>query len=170
MDYSYSGLKGLTLAGILAMMMSTADSYINSTATLFTHDFCKTIGIKIKNELFTSRIIAAILGSFGMILALYSDSLLQLIITTKSFYMPVVSVPFIFAILGFRSTSTSVLIGMTAGFSTVLLWDFFLEGAIIDGVVPAMLSNVAFLYIKSLFTKTGRRLDWCEGLFSSYYN
>jgi Na+/proline symporter/signal transduction histidine kinase len=145
MDYSYSGLKGLTLAGILAMMMSTADSYINSTATLFTHDFCKSVGIKIKNELFASRFIAAILGSFGMILALYSESLLQLIITTKSFYMPVVSVPFIFAILGFRSTATSVLIGMTAGISTVLLWEFFLKGAIIDGVVPAMFANFLFL-------------------------
>jgi Na+/proline symporter/signal transduction histidine kinase len=153
MDYSYSGLKGLTLAGILAMMMSTADSYINSTATLFTHDFCKTIGIKIKNELFASRVIAAILGSLGMILALYSDSLLQLIITTKSFYMPVVSVPFIFAILGFRSTSTSVLIGMAAGFSTVLFWEFFLTSAIIDGVVPAMFSNSFFLLSSHYFLK-----------------
>ncbi len=102
LDYSYTGLKGLTLSGILAMLMSTADSYINSTSVLFTHDFCKAAGLKIKNELLVSRIVALILGMFSTILALYSTNLLQLIISTKSFYMPIVSVPFIFAIFGFR--------------------------------------------------------------------
>lgn len=121
LDYSYSGLKGLTIAGILAMMMSTADSYINSTSVLFTHDFCSAAGIKIKNELIVSRMIALILGVFSFVLALYSDNLLKLIITTKSFYMPLVSVPFIFSIIGFRSSAKSVLIGMLAGFITVVL-------------------------------------------------
>ena len=38
------------------MMMSTADSYINSTSILFTHGFCNSVGIKIKDELTTSRL------------------------------------------------------------------------------------------------------------------
>ena len=146
MDYSYTGLKGLTLAGILAMLMSTADSYINSTSVLFTHDFCNAAGIKIKNELITSRIVALILGIFATILALYSTNLLQLIITTKSFYMPIVSIPFMFSIFGFRSSSKSVLIGMGAGFITVVLWEIFLRGHTVDSVIPGMAANIIFLF------------------------
>lgn len=146
LDYSYSGLKGLTIAGILAMMMSTADSYINSTSVLFTHDFCSAAGIKIKNELIVSRMIALILGVFSFVLALYSDNLLKLIITTKSFYMPLVSVPFIFSIIGFRSSAKSVLIGMLAGFITVVLWEIFLRESTVDSVIPGMAVNIIFLF------------------------
>ena len=153
MDYSYTGLKGLTLAGILAMLMSTADSYINSTSVLFTHDFCKAAGIKIKDELITSRIVALILGIFATILALYSTNLLQLIITTKSFYMPIVSVPFMFSIFGFRSSGKSVLIGMGAGFITVVLWEIFLRGHTVDSVIPGMVANIIFLFASHYILK-----------------
>ena len=44
-NYSYAGLKGLTLAGIMAMAMSTTDSFINSSAVLFVNDFCKPLKI-----------------------------------------------------------------------------------------------------------------------------
>ena len=58
-EYSYVGLKGLTLIGVMAMVMSTIDSIINSTAVLFVHDFCKPLGVKwVKNELLASRITA----------------------------------------------------------------------------------------------------------------
>ena len=73
-----------------------------------------------------SRMITLVLGVFFFVLALHSDNLLKLIIITKSFYMPLVSVPFIFSIIGFRS-GTKSLIGMEAGFVTVLLWGIFLK-------------------------------------------
>jgi len=45
------------------------------------------------------------------------------------FYMPVVTVPFIMTIIGFRSSSKSVLIGMAAGFITALIWEVFIKAA-----------------------------------------
>ena len=55
-NYSYSGLKGLIIIGIMAMVMSTADSYISSAAVLFLHDFCEPLGlVKKNNKLFFSR-------------------------------------------------------------------------------------------------------------------
>ena len=58
--------------------------------------------------------------------------------------MPIVSVPFIMAILGFRSTEKSVLLGMTAGFITGLVWNIF-KIKIIDSVPIAMLANLIVL-------------------------
>ena len=40
-DYAAVGLKGIILAGVMAMVMSTVDSYINATAVIIVHDFCK---------------------------------------------------------------------------------------------------------------------------------
>ena len=39
-NYTYPGLKGLLLIGILALAMSTADSNLNAGAVSFSHDLC----------------------------------------------------------------------------------------------------------------------------------
>ncbi|MGI4776212.1 MAG: sodium:solute symporter family transporter, partial [Janthinobacterium lividum] len=144
-NYSYPGLTGLTLAGIMAMVMSTVDSNINSTSVLLINDFCKPLGMKINSTLFASRIASLLIGILAMIMTLHSGSLLQLVIVTVSFYVPIVAVPFIMSIFGFRSSSKSVLIGMAAGFSTVVVWDLILKIDLIDAYVPAIVSNLVFL-------------------------
>ncbi|MDX1917504.1 MAG: sodium:solute symporter family protein, partial [Rickettsiaceae bacterium] len=102
-DYSFIiGYKGIVLAGIMAMIMSTVDSFINSSAVILTHDIFNTLKIRFINELFTARVVALWIGGFSLILSLRDNSLLELIIVTYSLYMPVVTVPFIMSILGFR--------------------------------------------------------------------
>ncbi|MDX1916668.1 MAG: sodium:solute symporter family protein, partial [Rickettsiaceae bacterium] len=145
-DSSYIGLKGLTLVGIMAMVMSTVDSCINSASVLIVHDFCKPLGINIvKNELSFARLASLFIGVFSIILGLQNSSLLALEIATFSFYMPIVTVPFTMSLLGFRSSGKSVLIGMMAGFVTVVVWEIFLKNIGIDGLVPGMLANLIFL-------------------------
>ena len=145
-EYSYTGFRGLTLIGIMAMVMSTVDSYINSTAVLFIHDICKPLKIKFNNnELTATRIASFVITLIALILALSSDNLLKLMISGASFYMPVVTVPFIMALCGFRSTAKSVLIAMFAGIFTVILWMIFLPDCNIDSLIPAMFVNLVFL-------------------------
>jgi Na+/proline symporter/signal transduction histidine kinase len=145
-DYSYVGLKGITLIGIMAMVMSTIDSIINSTAVLFVHDFIRPLGIKFaKNELTESRIVSILLTIGALMLALSGDNLLKLVIAASSFYLPIVTVPFVMAVLGFRSSSRSVLIGMAAGFITVVSWMIFLPDLDIDALVPGVFANLLFL-------------------------
>ncbi|AVP88138.1 Putative Na+/proline symporter [Candidatus Phycorickettsia trachydisci] len=145
--YSYPGLIGCILAGITAMVMSTADSYVNSSSVLFVHDFCKPIGIRITNELFVTRIASFFLGMISIFIALVIyDSLRGLVLFANMFYMPIVTVPFILAVFGFRSTSKSVLIGMAAGAITVIIWEKFLNLKHIPGLVPGMGANLIFLF------------------------
>jgi Na+/proline symporter/signal transduction histidine kinase len=144
-NYACIGLKGLTLAGIMAMVMSTADSYINSTAVIFIHDFCKPLKINlVLNELTASRLASFVLGIVGLVLALRGDSILEIVITTYSFYMPIVTIPFMLGVLGFRSSGKSVLIGMGAGFFIALSW-LLLDITFIDAIVPGMAANLLFL-------------------------
>jgi len=58
-----------------------------------------------------------------------------------SFYMTIVTVPFIMALCGYRTPfENAVLGGMGAGLTTVLLWNYY-DITIVDAVIPAMLAN-----------------------------
>lgn len=142
-NYTITGMKGLVIVGIIAMAMSTADSYINSSSVLFANDICSPLKIGIKKELFISRLFAVILGLGAIILALSNKDLLSIILIASSFYMPIITAPLILTILGFRTTEKSVLIGMCAGVITVFFWDSLGVGA--DSIIISILINALFL-------------------------
>ena len=137
------GFKGLVISGVIALAMSTADSYINSASVLFSNDFCNPLNIGKNKELIISKIFAACLGVSGIFLATSAKNLLDIVLTANSFYMPVVTTPLMFTILGFRTSAKSVLIGMVAGFTTVIIWKFLEIKA--DCIVFAMMVNGIFL-------------------------
>ncbi len=143
-NYTYTGLKGLLIIGVIAMAMSTADSNMNISSVLFSHDICTQLKMRVNRELFLAKFFSFLLGIGGIILALTSKDLLSIILSANSFYMPVVTVPLIFTILGFRSTKQSVLIAMSAGFGTVILWKIFSIKT--DPIIFGMLANVIFLF------------------------
>src|SRR6476659_9352966 len=81
-----------------------------------------------------------------IIALLVIDSLRVLVLFANMFYMPLVTVPFILSIIGFRNTGKSVLIGMGGGALTVLIWQLFLKIWNIEGLVPGMIANLIFLF------------------------
>ena len=142
-NYSFTGLKGITLIGIMAMVMSTADSWINTGAVIFAHDLCKPLGIKFKNELFLSRAFSIFVGISSVLLVLSASNLFKLFSLQANFYMPVVTVPLMLAILGFRSSSKAVGIGMTVGILGAIIWSVYITPTTgIDSVIPAMFFNL----------------------------
>jgi Na+/proline symporter/signal transduction histidine kinase len=144
-NYSYTGLRGFTMVGIAAMVMSTVDSYINSASIVFANDFCTSVGIEIKSQskrLLLSRCFAVVMGLVALLVALSYDNIFELTLVATNFYMPIVTIPLTLAIFGFRSSSKSVLIGMIAGFSTVVIWRNYFYETGIDSVIPAMCANL----------------------------
>lgn len=138
------GFKGVVLAGVMAMIMSTVDSYINSSSVLIVHDFLEPLKIKIfKNELLSTRFIAMFIGIISIILSMRQGSIISLLTFSYSFYMPLVTVPFIMAIFGFRSSSKSVICGMLAGAITVLYGHYCNPD--INPIPLAMLANLSVL-------------------------
>jgi Na+/proline symporter/signal transduction histidine kinase len=141
-NYTYTGLKGLIIVGVSAMTMSSADSFINSSSILFGYDLKEVFNLKI-SHLVLSKIFAVALGCFGVYLAISTNDLLSMIMTTASFYMPVVTVPLVVSMIGFRTSNICVLIAMLSGFITVILSMLF---KIDDIIIPAMLINALFLF------------------------
>lgn len=142
-DYTYVGMKGLIIVGVSAMAMSSADSFINGSAVLFAHDLKETLNIRV-NKLLLSKVFSIILGGIAIYVALSTKDLLTMVRSAASFYMPVVSIPLLFSILGFRSTTKSVLIAMAAGFGTVIAWQVF--SLKFNCIIPATLVNLIFLF------------------------
>jgi Na+/proline symporter/signal transduction histidine kinase len=145
----FIGFKGIILAGIMAMVMSTVDSYINSSSILLVHDLRQTLSKRLLiDELKTTRIYSAAIGVIAIIFAVRSGSFLELFIWASMFYMPVVTVPFIMTVLGFRSSGKSVMTGMIAGFVAAMLWEMLLKETVhnVGGLVPGMLANLLTLF------------------------
>ncbi len=143
--YAHPGLKGFILVGIVAMCMSNADTNLNAASVILTHDFCGPLGIKLRSELFLSKVISITLGCGAIFLATLEYDLLSLIFLALSFNVPVVSPPMILALFGFRSTEKAVLIGMGSGFVGMLLWAFFMDCNIGKSIIPGMVANIVAL-------------------------
>lgn len=148
-DYTYVGFKGVVAAGIMAMIMSTADSYINVGAITSSYDLPKSLGFNrsAKYDLPFSYIAATIIGILAFILSFYTKNLVNLFLVVASFYAPIVTVPLLLSIYGFRSTPKVVMTGMAAGLTTVLIWLCFsieeLTGIV--AVIPGLIANIVFL-------------------------
>jgi Na+/proline symporter/signal transduction histidine kinase len=146
-DHAPIGVRGIILVGIMAMVMSTVDSYVNAAAVIITHDLFKPLGFQIKNELVVARITSFMIGGFAIFISvsLIDLNILGLLLFSNSLYMPIVTVPFIMALLGFRSTEKPVLLGMLAGFSTVIIWNHILKITSFDSIFISILANVIVL-------------------------
>ena len=141
--YTYAGLRGLLGVGIVALAMSTADSVLNACSVVFANDLVKPLAGKDKGTIITARVFSWFMGLAALVLALRSKDILNLLLACNSFYMPIVTVPMLMAVLGFRSTTKAVLIGMAAGGITVILWSIL--GHNKDSIVPGMLANLVGL-------------------------
>ena len=142
-SFSYKGLTGLMVVGVLAMLMSTADSYINSSAVLMSYDLCKEFNFKFtdKTQLSIARICSFVVGLGGIMLSFASDRLMDLMFIATSLYS-IVSTTFILTVLGFRTTKKCIFIGMFAGFICLALWLGYFEAITgINCLIPCVLTN-----------------------------
>ncbi len=145
LNYTSEGFNGVLLVGITAICMSTADSLLNCSSVLIAHDILKPLKLlSKKSELLASRLVTIILGVIAIALSFIEGGFLKIALIGQSFYMPIVTVPMFFSILGFRSNSRSVLIGMLGGFITVMIWHIYdIE---INSIIPGMFANAICLF------------------------
>ncbi len=146
LDKCVVGFKGFFVIGIMAMIMVSADSYINSAGILLVNDCLKIIpGLRISDwqEVILVRISALLIGISALLLSLLSHSLFDLILLVYSCYMPIVSAPLLLAIFGFRSSSNITLIGMFVGFATAVALKIFAISQ--SAAIGGMLANLLFI-------------------------
>ncbi|MFK8040128.1 MAG: sodium:solute symporter, partial [Rickettsiaceae bacterium] len=145
-NYAYVGAKGLIAAGVMAMVMSTADSYINAASVTFSYDVSKALNMKWSESfnLKISYLCSILIGILAFVLAFCVQGLFGIFTMVSSFYLPIVTMPLMLAIFGFRSTTKSALIGISAGFTTVLVWRMYGLDKVILSTLPGSLANLTF--------------------------
>lgn len=144
-EFAYPGLKGIIAVALMAKVMSAADANLNASSVLVINDIIKPLRPSFKGSITTIRIVSLLIGIFALVLSIHIKGLLKLTLWGGSKYIPVVTVPFLLAVFGFRTSTRAVLIGMAAGFSMVLAWEYLLPYKDIPSITPSMLVNLIFL-------------------------
>ncbi len=122
-NYLPIGVTGLLIAGILAAIMSTADSWLNTTSVLCAHDIAKGLFPKLtdKQELLIARISVLLVSAAAVSLAITGTSLMALSWLASNFWMPVILIPLIAGFLRFQSNYKSFLVSNVFGIGGALL-------------------------------------------------
>lgn len=170
-NFLFTGLKGILIVGILAMTMSTADSFLNIGSVLMANDLYK-IHSSNSMKLRFAKFFTLIIGVLSILLATSNQNLLPIILMTASFYVPIVSVPLIFTIFGYRSTERCILIGMISAIFVVLslhllkIFDIF----ILNPLFPGVLTNTIFLILSHYILEKRKLYTGIddEGYFKNY--
>ncbi len=143
------GIKGLVVAGIISVSMSSADSFLNSAAVCFTHDVVNPLRRKPlsdRKELMLARIVTATGGLIAVVVALTVEGLLTILLYAYNLWAPVILVPLVLAFFQFRATSQAVIIAAIAGISGNMLWSWAGLLPTVDGLLVGILVNgVVFL-------------------------
>ena len=141
------GLKGLVIAGIVSIVMSSADSFLNSASVAFTHDIVQPLRkerLSEKHELLLAKVVTCFAGMAAIVFAVKIKSILGILIYTYNFWSPIILVPLVAVILGVKASSRDFVAGSVAGIAGVLVWNMLLDqpGGI-DGLIIGILCNLA---------------------------
>ncbi len=119
------GIQGFVVVGLLAAVMSTADSDLNITSITLVKDFLKPI-FNISQQsrmLFLARIINVLIGSLAIIIALCFDRVADLVIFIAGFWGPVILTPLIFALFNVVISKRAFAISCLTGAIGFIGWE-----------------------------------------------
>jgi SSS family solute:Na+ symporter len=146
------GISGFVMAAMLAVIMSSADSYLNSAAVNLVHDVTKPFLPKLSGpkELWLTKIYTLLIGLGSILFAISFENLFDAILVVFGLWAPVVLVPMIAAIRGFKGNLKIFLLLALGGLFTSMLWDYYLGiGTDISGMfVGTVVASILFLLIR----------------------
>lgn len=145
-----AGLTGLALAGILSVIMSTADSYLLVSVQTCVHDIGKTLfpgRISEKAEIRFSRLFSVLLPLLALVIALYYKNAYDILMFAWSFYAAAAGLPAFAALYWRKATKQGIIAGMLAGFVVCIGWKLagvpFGLGAAVPGTIACGIALVS---------------------------
>ncbi|MDR1475327.1 MAG: sodium:solute symporter family protein [Holosporales bacterium] len=111
-------VKGLAIASIFAVLMSTADSYMNVAASSLVYDaMCALTDSQFyqKHSLLLLKIFTFVIGGGALLVALLDLRIVELIIDFCGFWGSVVVIPLYAALFGFITTPLSFIVSSIVG-------------------------------------------------------
>ncbi len=148
--------KGLAISALLAMVMSTADSYLHIAGVSIIHDVIEPIFENDKkkiNELFYVKILTFLLTIICIIIACKARSVFKLTLFAVSFISPLLTIPLLLGILGMQPYKKGFWLSMIITLFTFIIASLYLPSKFIYfaspiGTVVNGISFVCFHLIK----------------------
>ncbi|MEM7495237.1 MAG: sodium:solute symporter family protein, partial [Myxococcota bacterium] len=154
-----TGYKGLGIAGLFAIIMSSADSYLHAAGVSFVHDVVQPLykeSLPSDQELKLTRFVTLLLGISAILGVLIFKSILDLALASLNLWLPVVIVPLLSGIVGYFSSTRTFCVAVTTGLTTVGLWKLGIEHYVpISSTIPAMVANLIAFVIARQFDHVG---------------
>ena len=151
------GVLGLVIAALLAVVMSTASSYLNSTAVVLTKDVyqpLKSSPVSSARKLTIERATSVIVGAAATIFALSVPTIVDALLYSYTLWAPTIIVPLFAAVLfGIRS-APAALSGIAAGALVTAVWQWVLPApfGLDDGLIPGVLANLIVFTVVATVT------------------
>ncbi|MGO5021670.1 sodium:solute symporter family protein [Lawsonibacter sp. LCP25S3_G6] len=148
------GLTGLALAGVLSVIMSTADSYLLVSVQTCVHDIGKTIhpSMKERTEILLSRAFSIVLPLGALVIALYIKNAYSILMFAWSFYAAAAGIPCFAALFWRKATNAGIIAAMLSGFVVCVGWKLAGEPFGLGSAVPGTLACGIALVAVSLAT------------------
>jgi SSS family solute:Na+ symporter len=148
------GLKGLAIVGIMAVLMSSADSFLNAAAVSAVHDVLKPLWQKSlsgRKELRYMRWATFTMGLTGIVFSLRSESAIDALLYAYNFWTPFILVPLVGGILGYKASPQTFWISSASGVLGMVGWQFFMgPGGNFDAAISGIFLNfMAFSILRT---------------------
>jgi SSS family solute:Na+ symporter len=140
------GVRGIVIAGIISIVMSSADSFLNGAATCCINDIVKPLRknpMSERRELLLAKLTNCLVGILAVVFAIKIPSILDILIYAYNFWAPIIVVPLAAVLLGVRVTRAGFLAGILAGAVGTLAWNYLLKTpAGIEGLAIGVFCNL----------------------------
>ena len=141
------GLRGIIVAGVISIVMSSADSFLNGAATGWVNDVLKPLSrrpLSNRAELLWARMTNLVTGALAVIVALSIPNVLDILIFAYNFWAPVILPALLVALLGMRVSVPACYAGIAAGIVGTVGWKYgFGDPLGFDGLVFGTFCNMA---------------------------
>ena len=127
-DYSLTdGLKGLIIVGLLAVIQSSADSWINTSSSIIAKDIIKPFLNKPSDKLLVLivKLSSLLVAICAVTIALISKQILELIWLVNNFNFPVLFIPLLLALKRIKTTEFTFIFSTAVALIFVLIGRYY---------------------------------------------
>jgi len=140
------GLVGLLVAALLAVVMSTASSYLNSIAVVFTKDIYQPFvnpDVGPRQRLWMERALSVVVGAGATVFAVTVPSIVDALLYSYSLWAPTVIIPLLGAVLFNVRSSAAALAAIVAGGTVTAVWTWGVNEPFgVTGLIAGVLANL----------------------------
>ena len=167
-QYLPTGLFGIAVIGILAVLMSTADSGLNTGSIMLINDVVIPFGKYIRKKDFSeaeklkyAHAIAIVMGLGAIIFASLRVAIFELDVFIVSFWYSIVLAPLYFLIFNRKLQFKHFVLSVIISVSTFIFWEIFMKHITnIDSIFPGFF--ISFITVLFFYLLGGRQKVFSE--------